>query len=237
MSGQTPTRFSLFRRNNGWFGVLVSAVGLLLFLASFMAALLVEGSQEGAVDTQATVSRLMELEHRTGIKKRDKSWAVYVNYTVEGQSYSGSESVSRTFFDQLMEGDTLPISYLPESPETIWIEHYSSKEWFSWLRYGGLAILALGAYLIRGVWSYAGGAIRMLQSGERVAARVTGVKDVSGSREKAYRLLWEDGEGATGQTLNLSEARKARYPVGSEIEIMRDPAKKMRPIWVGDVTS
>ena len=66
-----------------------------------------------------------------------------------------------------------------------------------------------------------------------MTAKIIEHKDVSGSKsnKKFYRLVWEDPDGNRGETLNLPADEAAQYPVGSELELVRDPAGKLPSQW------
>ncbi|MEM1436848.1 MAG: DUF3592 domain-containing protein [Pseudomonadota bacterium] len=236
MSAVPASRLSLFWRYNGWFGLLCVVAGLLLVASAYTAAALFARSQSTAIETDATVTLLRESSYRRGDGTTESGYSVYVEFLAEGKPYSGSEGVSYWFYSKLSEGQTVPIKYLPDDPDTFWVAPFWTKSWpGKQLRFFGLLALAFGAFLIRGPWLHAGAALRVYANGERSTARVVDIIDASSSRKQAYKLLWEDPNGELKETFKHGKEIQARYPVGGTIEILRDPEGKMPPIWVEDL--
>lgn len=236
MSTAPASRLTLFWRYNGWIGLLFVAVGLALVASAYIAAELFKRSQRNAVETEATVISLHEERLRSSNSDTIAPYMLYVDFTVDGKSYGGYKAIRRSFYKKLSEGQTVPLLYLPDDPDTFWVESFWAKSWPGRdLRFYGLLAFAFGLFLIRGPWVHAGAAIRFLAEGERDTARVKEIIDASSSRKQAYKLLWEGSNGELKETFKHGKEIRARYPVGSTIEIVRDPKGKMPAIWVEDL--
>ena len=170
---KAPTRLTLFWQKNGWFGLLLIAAALVLFGVSAILKTAAEREQSAGIETEGTVTSLLELEPGQRLSSADAyettDYRVYVDFFVDtGRDYEGiqedveyraSQSVPRKFFEELTEGQTVSLRYSADDPARIWV---TSKQnaWVSDLRFLGYILLIFGLFLVWGPWVVAGNELK-----------------------------------------------------------------------------
>ena len=126
MAEKTPTRLALFWQKNGWFGLILIAAALLLFGIAAILTAAAEREESAAIATEGTVAALVVIEPAQRLSSADAydqtSYSVHVDFTVDGQEYRASQSIEEEDFEQFTKGQTIPVRYLPDDPNRIWVE-------------------------------------------------------------------------------------------------------------------
>jgi len=163
LAKETPRRISLFWQKNGWLGLIVIGTALLLFGVAAILTAMAERERSGAIETQGTVAALVVIEPGQRLSEADRyertGYVVYVDFTVDGQEYRASQGIAEEEFEQLTEGQTIPLRYLPDDPYRIWVAP-DLDVWPSDLRFFGSILLVFGLVLAWGPWVVAGNELK-----------------------------------------------------------------------------
>lgn len=166
MAEKTPTRFALFWQKNGWFGLILIAAALLLFGIAAILTAAAEREESAAIATEGTVAALVVIEPGQRLSSADAydqtSYSVHVDFTVDGQEYRASQSIEEEDFEQFTKGQTIPVRYLPDDPNRIWVAS-DIEVWPSDLRFLGYILLILGLFLAWGPWVVAGNELKKMR--------------------------------------------------------------------------
>ncbi|MCC5985862.1 MAG: hypothetical protein JJU42_16015 [Rhodobacteraceae bacterium] len=162
----------------------------------------------------------------------------YLSFTFRpegGAPLSASESVQRGFYNQVREGDEIPIRYVAHRPELNEIEPGSSKL-LGWV-FGGIGLVAavVSVGLAGWMWRRKLSVLRAARNGEVRQARVTGTRrtNVQKNNRQMYVLQWIDATGQDGESRMFPHDALSAYPAGSVIVVYVDP-KTGRGWWEKD---
>ena len=152
----------------------------------------------------------------------------YLSYSFRpegGSPIQDSESVQRSFYNQVRVGDEIPIRYVPHRPEVNEIEPGVNKL-IGWV-FGGFGFLAAvaSAGLAWWIWTRKRSVLRAARHGEVRQARVTGVRrtNVQKNNHQMHVLQWVDAAGQPGESRMYRMERLMDHPVGSVIVVYVDP--------------
>jgi hypothetical protein len=145
LTGRTPRRVRL--TGTAWLCILTSA--FLIFLSVFFTVKVVHlVSTEKATRIALQQSGGQSLGWVSGKSKAGRRQG-YISYTfeVDGTIYYGKSAAPTGIWDSLREGDSLPVRYLPATPDinapTAW-EDPTSLNWWALLFPGFFAIMSIG---------------------------------------------------------------------------------------------
>jgi len=159
MTTGSPSRFALFWQKNGWLGLIVTGVALLVLGVSAILAAADEREQSATIQTEGTVVRL-------GTVRRPESEGggfhhiVHVDFVVDGQHTPGTQLIRETDAEQLTEGQTIPVRYLPDDPHRVWVARDVDAPLASTLRFVGFILLVFGLFLVWAPWVVAGNELK-----------------------------------------------------------------------------
>jgi hypothetical protein len=159
MAEESTLRFSLFWQMNGWFGLIIVGVALLVLGLAAVLAAADEREESARIETEGTVSRL-------GTVRRPKSEGggfhhiVHVDFMVDGEQTFGSQLIQSQDAEQLSEGQTITVRYLPDEPHRIWVARDVDGSLASALRLFGFPLLFFGCFLVWAAWVSAGNQLK-----------------------------------------------------------------------------
>ncbi len=152
----------------------------------------------------------------------------YLEYTFRpegGMPMSAHDTVQRSFYNRVSEGDAIPIRYVPHRPDVHEVEPGSNKL-IGWI-FGGIgfvaSVVALG--LAGWMWTRKRSVLRAARHGEVRQARVTGLRrtNVQKNNQQMYVLQWTDAAGQTGESRMQTQEHLSGHPEGSVIVVYVDP--------------
>ena len=162
----------------------------------------------------------------------------YLSYTFRpegGSPLSDTESVQRSFYNQVRAGDEVPIRYVSHRPEVNEIEPGANRL-IGWI-FGGVGLIAaiVTVGLAWWMWKRKLSVLRAATKGEVRQARVTGMRqtNVQKNNRQMYVLQWVDASGQEGESRMYTHDALSDYPAGSVIVVYVDP-KTGRGWWEED---
>ncbi|MBQ0803783.1 MAG: DUF3592 domain-containing protein [Sulfitobacter sp.] len=236
MSYQKRSLASFTWHRQGWvFAILVIAG---LGLGAFKVSAYQTASQFAADGVQV----IGEVTHMTDYattrgKSLSGSKTFRMSYTFATPSdpyNNGIQDVSEEFYGAQKDGGPITVWYLPSDPTSnaVDLEKLSSGFWLT------LAIAA-GVFLAGMIGlnfsvTRARACIKLRETGDALVATVTdhvaeGKKKING------HFQWRDADGLEGRSLTAALADLP--PVGSSITVFADPARRLKPVWEGDIGS
>jgi len=166
MAEGSPSRFALFWKKNGWLGLIFVGVALLVLGVSAILAAADEREQSATIETEGTVASLMTVRLSESEGRRT-GYLVHVDFMVDGQETRGSQLIRWTDYEQLTEGQTIPVRYLPDDPARIWVARDMTPPLASQLRFWGFILLIFGLFLVWAPWVVAGNELKKHRDGGR----------------------------------------------------------------------
>jgi hypothetical protein len=222
-------RFSLLKA--GLFGLAVLAVTIFLTASPVIHdlrsgwALRFDGG-----DTTGQVTRLWH--HGSG---KNREMFVAYAYSVNGQRFSGENSVDDTLFWSLSKGDPIALRYGKDDPQlssiTIFGEHRGLRALGFCLLFVVVLVLLLAALSSKIEASYR--MTYLLRVGIRRSAVVIRYANAPGVSDGSLSsILWQDEMGAAGQSKIMTATRLPN--LGAKITVYVDPEDKLPAIWDGE---
>jgi len=149
-------------------------------------------------------------------------------YEVDGRSYTGRRRLRSSDRRRLVEGDSIPVGFLPSQPDTSWLPGYEDRG-FPLFVIPLVSLTLLGtavavAAVVSRQWT-------MLSDGRVALARVTNTKKVNSDKRRAYKVTCEFQTLSGAPQSSRYETGKTPPPVGSVIPILyhRDNPRRTSP--------
>ena len=222
-------QFKAFLGHNGWLPGLIGIGSIATALLAIVFVTVSDLRRSGSVTADARV-----IEASTVGLGSKTEYRLAVSLEVDGQTYSASRYVHWDFHREAEGRETIPVQYDPANPNRIWIVPIRSEPWYGTMRTGGVVLAMLMALWCRSIWKLAGRTVATLETGERRMVPVTSHVDMSGSKNDNSRIAitWLDPGGTEQKSNAMAAEEAAKYPVGSDIEIVLDPDGKLPSRWV-----
>ena len=231
--------YGILMRQRAWL------LGLgLLFTVAFGAVSLILSAEardfaERGVEASAIV---LDLDTRT---RRDsdgnRTTTYYVRYSFElsdGEVQRNRDTVSRSYYREVSQGDRVSVLYLPDDPSTAELERGRTRQ--ASIMFGLAALVAAGGTGAGGWWFWQRSAamIRAARRGERRTAKVVGQVDSKARVNDVhlYQLHWLDSAYQEGYSLKHKSEELLDWPQGSEIIVYVDPRTE-KAFWEHDIVA
>ena len=236
MSYQKRSLAGYVWRQQGWAFALLVIAGL--GLGAFKVSAYQTASQFAADGVQV----IGEVTHMTDYattrgKSLSGSKTFRMSYTFATPSdpyNNGIQDVSELFYEAQTDGSPIAVWYLPSDPTSnaVDLEKLSSG-------FGLTLAIAAGVFLIGMIGvnfsvTRARACIKLRETGDALAATVTD-HVAEGKKKIKGHFQWRAADGLDGRSLTATLADLP--PVGSSVTIFADPARRLKPVWEGDIGS
>jgi hypothetical protein len=144
---------------NGWVGLIIVGVALLVLGLAAVLEGRDERKESAKIETGGTVIRL-GTSVRPSSEERRFRHIVQVEFMVDGEPITGSQFIQSQDAEQLSEGQTISVRYLPEDPSRIWVARDDYATLSSNLRLFGFPLLAFGCFVVWAAWTSAGNELK-----------------------------------------------------------------------------
>lgn len=221
--------FSLWRiaRRLGLFWVAFPLAFALVFggVAVAMGAQMALLARDGVTGDAQVLERQIE---RRRSSDGDESITYFLRYSFtlgHADAMVKRQSVSRSLYQSVREGESIPVVYAWSQPEraSVDLQHdrFGLILFGSFGGIGALVSLGLGGWMVRRKLSV----LRALRRGEVREARVTGLRRVNVRKNgrQQYVLDWLDAVGAKGSSMIGDPDAFDAHPAGSVIVVYIDP--------------
>lgn len=194
-------------------------------------------AREGVIGEAEVLARQIE-RRRDSDGRETVSYYLTYTYLPEGRAepIEKRQGVSRTLYDQVREGQIIPVTYAWTRPERATLDPAHDR--FGVILFGSIGGIGMLVSLGLGGWmlSRKMSVLRALRHGEVREARVTGLRrsNVAKNKVPQYMLDWVDAAGQTGTSMMDSQTRLQAHPIGSVIVVYIDP-KTGRGWWEAQV--
>jgi hypothetical protein len=159
MSERSPSRFALFWQKNGWLGLIMVGVALLVLGVSAILAAADDREKSAMIQTEGTVTWL-QIVRRSRSEGPLPPYLLKVDFMVDGQQITGDQHIFLSDAEKLTVGQTVPVRYLPDNPRRIWVVPEGDSSLASTLRLVGFLLLAFGLFLVWAPWVVAGNELK-----------------------------------------------------------------------------
>lgn len=234
-----PFSFWRVARRLGLFWLGLPLIFALAFggVAISMGAQMILLARDGVTGEAEVIARQIE-RRRDSDGKESVTYFLRYSYLPEGhaQRLVKRQSVSRRLYDQVQEGQVIPVTYAWTRPERATVDARHDR--FGLILFGvfggigAVVALGLGGWMISRKLSV----LRALRRGEVREARVTGLRrtNVQKNKVQQYVIDWEDAAGQKGSSMMESQASLLHHPIGSVIVVYIDP-KTGRGWWEAQI--
>jgi hypothetical protein len=144
---------------NGWVGLIIVGVALLVLGLAAALAAADEREENAKIETEGTVIRLGTSLRPSSEEFRFRH-VVHVEFMVDGEPITGSQFIQSQDAEQLSEGQTVTVRYLPDEPRRIWVASDDYGSLASTLRLFGFPLLFFGCFLVWAPWVSAGNQLK-----------------------------------------------------------------------------
>jgi uncharacterized membrane protein len=144
---------------NGWVGLIIVGVALLVLGLAAVLEGRDERKESAKIETEGTVIRLGTSVRPSSEERRFRDF-VQVEFMVDGEPIIGSQFIQSQDAEQLSEGQTISVRYLPDEPNRIWVARDDFAPLSSTLRLIGFPILAFGCFVVWAAWASAGNELK-----------------------------------------------------------------------------
>jgi hypothetical protein len=155
----SPSRFALFWQKNGWLGLIIVGLALLMLGVSAILAASDEREKSAMIQTEGTVTWLRIVPRSSG-EVRVPPYLLKVDFMVDGQQITGDQRIYLTDAEKLTVGQTVPVRYLPDNPFRIWVVPEGDSSLASTLRLVGFLLLVFGLFSVWAPWVVAGNELK-----------------------------------------------------------------------------
>lgn len=217
-------------RQHGWAFALLALAGLGL------GAIKISAYQTASQFAAHGVEVVGEVTHMTDYSTKSRpSFSVSYTFATASAPYNnGNQAVSKSFYQALTDGGPISVWYLPSDPASSVVDRGKLSAGF------GPALALAAALILAGVIggsfsiSRARACVGMRETGDALAATV--IEHVSEGKKKLKgHFQWRDSSGAVGRS--QAAALADLPPIGSPVTIFTDPARRLKPVWEGDIGS
>jgi len=222
-------------RQQGWAFALLVIAGL--GLGAFKISDYQTASQfaEDGVEVVGEVTHMTDYSSRTGSGGSSKKFRVsYTFATPEDPYNNGIQDVSERFYEAQTDGGPITVWYLPTDPTSNAVDLDKLSSGF------GLTLAIAAGVIIAGMiglnfsLARARACIKLRETGETLVATITH-HVTEGKKKLKGHFQWHAADGREGRSLTAPLADLP--PVGSSVTIFADPARRLKPVWEGDIGS
>ena len=236
MSYQKRSLAGYVWRQQGWAFALLVIAGL--GLGAFKVSAYQTASQfaSDGVEVIGEVTHMSDYSTSSGksISGRDTFRVSYTFATPSDPYNNGIQDVSERFYEAQTDGGPITVWYLPTDPTSNAVDLEKLSSGF------GLTLAIAAGVFIAGMIGLnfsvarARACIKLRETGDALVATVT--DHVSEGKKKIKgHFQWRDADGLEGRSLTAPLANLP--PIGSSITIFADPARRLNPVWEGDIGS
>lgn len=228
-----PDIKALFLRMGGWWVITLGIVVLVLTLLS---------------ESRAALARKFELESTTVearvlnryIRQQDGgtdqvSFIVALDFTTaDDERIVLERGVPEENFQQMVPGTRVDVRYLPDTPRRVEVIEGAYGRGAVALQRVALVGGLLWLFLLWRVGAWSVSAVRAREAGPREAVEVLRIQRTPYRvrRQRYFRLVWRDGQGAEGESLLNWRKVVASHRPGTTTHVYRDGRTTW---WVGDI--